>query len=245
MTDVSQYSYSTPLSYEPTQQLSYAEPVPETVPEKKPRRKLSPAAKVGIAGAGVGAVAGGILGAIQNPYIRNGCPTDTFAKRAYNKYMELAPADKKEFHTQYNEVISKIDKVKTVDELKTLLNNNPKAAEEIPTALKMPIDEYLKPITDANLSANKAAIKEKLAAGNKTRFQYMKNQISQAWSADKKKFEKPADMDEELFNSIKKVSNRVKTGFIAKWALISAAVVSAVAVIAQKIIKHKKETSMQ
>lgn len=233
--------YSMPLSYGNQPPLSYDERIQSPVVIKE-RPSSAPAAMFGGI---VGLAAGSVIGAKQHPYMKNGIPTDTFAKKAYDKYMKHAPAAEQESYGQYKEVLKKLDKVKTVDELKTLINNNPKAADEISTALEKTTDEYLSTITESNLSSNKETIKRKLEAGNATRFQNMKNQITTCWDAATKKFVKPASMDDPTFKAIKKSANMIKSKFIAVWALSSAAALGIVSFIGHKLYQHKKESANQ
>ena len=254
MPDMSHYSYATPLSYGPAQRLSYLEPVePQFRSEgnvKPPKRQRDKNSSVpyGIAGAAVGGVAGGITGAKRNPYMKNGIPTDTFAKKVYDRYMKIAPEEEKNAYNQFNEVIKNIDKVKDTDELKALLNNNPKASADIASALtNTTAEEYLSSVSNTNLAENKTAIKKRLEHANELRFKNLKNEIANSgvWDATKKKFVKPDNMAEEKFNAINKTARRMKAGCIAKWAVISAAVVGVVATAVHKVIQLKKQTPQQ
>ena len=254
MPDMLHYSCATPLSYGPAQQLSYLDPVqPQfrsegNVKPKKRQRDKNSSTPYGIAGAAVGGVAGGIIGAKRNPYMKNGVPTDTFAKKVYDRYMKIAPEEEKNAYNQFNEVIKNIDKVKDTDELKTLLNNNPKASADIASALtNTTAEEYLSSVSNTNLAENKTAIKKRLEHANELRFKNLKNEITNSgvWDATKKKFIKPDSMPEEKFKAIKKTARRMKAGCIAKWATISAALVGVGAVVAHKLIQHKKQTPQQ
>lgn len=231
------YSYSTPIAYGTQAPLSYDGVQNE---QQVIYRKPSAAPAV-VAGCAIGLIGGSIIGANKkNPYMKNGVPTDTFTKNSYDKYMKKAPEDEKAAYEQCKEVIKKINKVKNTDELKTLLSNNSEASKEVSTALNMTTDEFLNNVTDANLSSNKATIKQKLEAANQTRFQNMKNEISRCWDSEKKKFTKPDDMSEDMFKAIKKTSAKVRSKFVAKYALIATAIGGAVGFVANKIVARKK-----
>ena len=245
------YSYSTPLSYGTQQPASYDyqpdyqyNPEPQEIQDTTPKTKRS--WPYGVGGALIGATGGSIIASKKNPYMKNGIPTDTFSRMAYNKYADKYASEAvKKSYGQYNEVIKKIDKVKTTDELKTLLNNNPEASKEVSTALNKTTEEFLSTVTDTNLASNKETIKKKLESANQTRYQNMKNDIARCWDTENKKFVKPDGMEDGIFDAIKKTTGRVKANFIAKYAAISALVVGAVAYLAHKIITIKKQNSQQ
>ena len=235
------YSYSTvPLSYGPNEQFGY-----EVDPDQNQRKKY-PSLVAGGIGAVVGAGAGAIIGAKKNPYMRNGVPKDEFAKSAYDRFVKSAPDDIKQSYGQYNEVFKKIDKVKTADELRTLMNNNPEASKVVSEPLRKTTAEFLSLVNDTNLGTNKTVIKDSMKSAINSRHADMKNQILECWNeGQQKKFVKPAGMDDNVFNAIQKTTRRVKAGFIAKWAAISAAVLGVAAFVTHKIIKHKKESAQQ
>ena len=251
MSDMSLYSHSTPLSYGPNQPLSYNNTQAvryDALGNPYPVTKASslPAA---MTGAGLGFVGGGLAGLLKkNPYMVNGIPTDEFAKLAYEKYLKKAPEVESKAYNQANEVISQLDKIKNTDELKTLINNNPEASKELSTALNKTTEEYLSTVSDTNLASNKEVIKNKLEAGNKTRYQNMKNEITRAWNNEKKTFVKPDNMDDNIFKAIRKTTGKAKANFVAKYALISALITGAVAFTAHKIIdlvKNRRQFKQQ
>ena len=240
------YSYSTQLSYGTQPPLSYEEQpqIQDGQYVQTPKRSSVPAA---CAGAGIGLVTGTLIGVNKKPYINNGVPTDTFTKSVYDKYVKkLAPDDLKTSYGQYQEVIKKIDGVKNVDELKTLISNNSEVAKELETTLSsQTADEYLNGIRPRNLKTAKKTIKDKLKAANNIRYEGIKNQITDAWNADKNKFEKPDAMDKKMFKAIRRSAAKIKAACTAKTALIWGAVGGVGTFIAHKVITNKKETSQQ
>ena len=238
------YSYSTvPMSYGPNEQFGY-DVVTEN-PQAHKERKKHPSLVAGGIGAVVGAGAGALIGAKKNPYIRNGMPKDKFAKSAYDQFVKSAPDDVKNSYGQYNEVINKIDKIKTPDELRTLMNNNPEASKVVSEPLHKTTSEFLSLVNETNLASNKTVIKDSMKNAINSRHVDMKNLIQRCWDPGQKKFIKPADMDDKVFEAIQKTTKRVKAGFIAKWAGISAAVLGVAAFVTHKIIKHKKESTQE
>lgn len=245
------YSYSTPLSYGPNQPLSYSnKPTVQYDASGRPYPMVKvssiPAA---MSGAGLGLIGGGIAGALKkNPYIVNGLPTDNFAVLAYEKYLKKAPDIERKAYYQSNEVIKQLDSIKTTDELKTLINNNPEASKELSTALNKTTEAYLSTVSDTNLAANKEVIKNKLEAANKTRYQNMKNEISRAWNNEKKTFVKPNNMDNAVFKAIKRTTGKARAEFITKYALIAGAITGVAAFTIHKIINlvnHRRQFKQQ
>lgn len=233
-----EYPQTAPLSYGNQPPLTYY--VPQKSENPAPPRVNTPSSiPAGMLGVIVGAPAG-LIAARKNPHFKNGTASDTFVKTAYDKYVNKFPDKGKEGYDQTNEVLKKIDKIKNTDELKTLLSNNKKAADEISTALNSTTDEFLSNITDKSLSKNKKTIKEKLKAANTTRFQEMENYINSCWDAGKKKLVKPDNMDDDLFKVIKKTNKRVRAKAKAKYAGIAAAIGGVVAFVAHKIYIHTK-----
>jgi len=250
------YSNEIPLSYNnygPQNQygpvvqnkpLSYYGEYPQYNKENLPADKSS--FSTGMSSAGIGLLAGGVIGAVQrNPYMKNGIPTDEFAQLTYHKYLKNAPVIEQQAYGQTNEVINNISRMKTTDELKTLLNNNPEASKEIATALNKSTDEYLSSIADSNISANKEVIKKKLETANLTRYQNMKNEISRAWCAEKKKFVCPEDMDKNTFKAIKKTSDIVRSKVVARYALVVGATTGVAAFIIHKLTHHNRHKNQR
>lgn len=236
------YSYSTPLSYGTQTPLSYEEQpqMDQQVQVYGQKRSSLPAA---CAGAGLGLITGTLIGINKKPYINNGVPTDTFTKTVYDKYVKkVAPEAERNSYGQYQEVIKKIDGVKNVDELKTLMADNAEAAKEIETTLSgKTVDEYLSGVKEKNINSAKKAIKNKLEAANKVRYEGIKTQITDVWNSDKKKFVKPDAMDKKMFKAIKSTAAKIKAGCVAKTAAIWGAVAGVGTFIAHKIITNKKE----
>ena len=202
------YSYSSPLTYGPQQNGVYY----NEMEYKKPS-----AAPAAIAGVAAGGVTGAVIGSRKNPYMtKSGEVLDSFAKTAYENYVnKVADAGK--------------------EELKTLFEANKEAAKEICTELKQTPEEFLNRITQDNLNKNKTSIKEKITAGNNTRYQDMKNQIQACWDKDKKKFVKSDSVKEDAFKAIKKSTNGIKGKIMAKYAAIGAVIAGIVGFILGKI----------
>ena len=141
--------------------------------------------------------------------------------------------------------MKKIDGVKNQGELKTLLGNNSKAAELVCAELHEGSESFLENITHKNLRANKKTVKEKLVAGNKIRYQNMKNLIESCWDSERKKLVKPEGMEKDMFKAIKKAANAGRGKIIAKYAAITAAIGGAIGFIANKFLSAKNNITPQ
>jgi len=221
------YSYSGPLTYGPQQNGVYY----DSMEYKKPS-----AAPATIGGLVVGGATGAIIGNRKNPYMtKTGEVLDSFAKTAYEKYVNtVADAGKEAYEGGLN-ILNKNVSVKSPEELKTLLDSNKEAAKEICTELKQTPEEFMGRVTQDNLGKNKTTIKERITAGNNTRYQDMKNQIQACWDKDKKKFVKSDNVKDDVYKAIKKSTNGIKGKIIAKYAAIGAAIAGVVGFIAAKL----------
>ena len=221
------YSYSSPLTYGPQPNGVYYDQMSYQKPSAMPAT---------IGGAVIGAGVGAYIGYKKNPYLtKSGEVIDSFAKTAYEKYVNtVADAGKEAYEGGIN-ILKKIDSTKTPEELKALFDANKEAAKEICTELKQTPEEFLNRVTQDNLSTNKKTIKEKLNAGNQTRYQDMKNQIQACWDKDKKKFVKNDAVKDDVFKCIKKSTNGVKGKIIGKYAAIGAAIAGVTGFILSKL----------
>ena len=221
------YSYSEPLIYGQQPNNMYYDNMSNN------KSYAAPAAITGgILGGGIGAIAGCCKK--TKPY-KNGEVTDTFTKSVYEKYIETAADTGKEAYKGGLNILNNIDNVKNVEELKNLFSENSQAAEEICTEMKQTPEEFLNHITDKNLSKNKKIIKEKINAGNNTRYRNMKNKIEACWDKDKKQFVKNEHVTEDIFNTIKKTAGKINGKTVAKFAAIGAVVTGTLSFIAAKL----------
>lgn len=223
------YSYqSGPLTYGPQQGPVFY----DTVSYKKPSA-LPVALGTAVIGGGVGAIMAGR----KKPYInKNGEAIDSFAEKAYERYMKKEATDEaKKIHAGNKNIMKGIDSVKTPEELKTLLSNNKEAAEKIYGSTNQSVNDILKNITQDNLSENKKTIKNNIKTSNETNIRDMKNKIQACWDKEKKKFAKADSVDDKFFKSIKKSTSGFRNKIIGKYAAIGAAIAGAVGFIAGKI----------
>ncbi len=224
------YSYSSPLTYGQQDPTMY-----DGMTYKKP--SSIPYAAGGLV---LGAAAGGFAGSKINPFVsKDGKASDTFAKSVHDKVIETAADAEKNSYKQGQEILKQIDKISTPEELKNLADTNKEAMKNVCTELGQTPEEFLQNVTEENLSANKKTIKEKINAGNNTRYQDIKNKIQACWNKESKKFEKADSVKQEVFDAIKDSTKGVKGKLIAKYAAIAGAATGAAAFVAHKIFTNK------
>ena len=137
------YSYQNPLPG------SYGSPYGNQEVFVTNGKKSKNATGAVVCGALVGATAGGLAGYVKNPLVsKSGIATDNFTRNVYETYIKKGSNPLKNAYEQGNEILKKIDKTKTVKDLKDLFNNNKDAAKELCDELKINIDEYFKNIND-------------------------------------------------------------------------------------------------
>lgn len=186
-----------------------------------------------IAGAGLGAVGGTIVGACKKlPINKHGEATDKFAKQVFEK---SSKKEELEIYNQTKNILKKINKTVSADELKKLINTNKKAMSNFCKDLNITLNNYLSKITDKNLKSNKKIIKESLNLTNNLKFQDIKNQIQACWNSAEKKFQKANGVKDEVFKQIKNIKNPSKGKNIAKCAGIGALITGVLAFIATQM----------
>ena len=184
----------------------------------------------GVAGAAVGAIGGGVVGYKKNPYINsNNLVSDTFTKKVHAKLLDSAKDDSKDIYNKTLEVLKKLDKIKSVEELKELKTNNPNI-----------ITANLENVKSENLAENIRTVKNALTSNVDTWHQETKNKILSAWDSKAKKFVKPENMTEEVFNNIKDATKGIKTKIVLKYATIASAITGTIAFALHKILTTRQ-----
>lgn len=216
-------SPSTPVMYN---QIPYEENNPSKL------GIIGSAAIAGTAGAGIGAA----VGAVKNPYISaNGEATDIFAKQVYENLLDKADDTIKNKHKQTNEVLKQIDRINSPEKLKELFDKNDLVAKEICADMNLSPKEYLETVCADNLAANKKVIKDRIHAGEQSKFLSIKNQIQSCWDKNTKKLVKPDNIAEDTFKTIKKSMDGLKLKAMGKTALIGAGIGAGVGIILKAI----------
>lgn len=229
--------YSGPLTYP-------ASPI-TTVPAQQVvvQEKRKTAAPYVIGGLAVGAGGGALVGWKSNPYIsKSGEVVDSFAKEAFEKYINKHDDSAKKIYTQSKKVLEEIKKVKTPEELKSLLNNNKDFATELCKEVNQnhSLDDYFKTITQENLRSNKENIIQRTKSMNNHKIQSMKNWIQACWDKTKKEFNKSTSVTQDAFDAIKESTKIGKGKLMAKYAAIGGAAAALVSFVTYKIVQAKK-----
>lgn len=224
-------TYSNQLNYGPQQSpLQY-----EGMANKK-SSALPLAINGALLGGIVGAGYGVYKGSNTNSYIsKAGKVDDAFVKDTFEKLINSSKDGKEAYNGGLN-ILKEIDSIKDPAGLKQLFDANKEAADDICKELKQKPEDFLKNITLKNLDANKKVIKEKINAGNNTRYQHIKNQIEACWDKDKKKFVKNENVPDDIYKIIKKASTGFDWKKMGKFAAIGSAITGVVAFIAGKFL---------
>lgn len=227
-------TYSNQLSYGPQQQpLQYNQ---TGMNYKKPS-----ATSIAVGGALLGGIAGGGYGirkgySLDSYISKNGKVVDSFAVDIFEKHINASTNDLKESYNEGLNILNKIKSIKKPEELKQLLEANPKAANNLCKDLNQSLEDYIVNITVDNLEANKKSIKDKITSGNNAHYQNMKNQIQACWDKNKKKFVKNENVPNDLFDIIEKTTNKFNWKKMGKFAAIGTAITGIVTFIAAKLL---------
>ncbi len=174
-----------------------------------------------VAGTGVGAT----IDYLKNKKpVKNGTVSENFAKRAFDKYINNGLSeDGKNFFKQVKELWTKLDKVKTPDEFKSLLKNNELLAKKLYNGVS--IDTVFDTLNKDNLSSKIKTLKNSLESTYNNQIQNIKDSIIKCWDSKAKKFVKPDDFKNiKLFNAIKSAKSSVNWKKVIKEGGITAAV---------------------
>lgn len=179
-----------------------------------------------------GALAGGAVGFFKNrfPVSKDGTVADSFAKAAFQKHVDKnLSSNGKEFFKQIDNIISKVDSIKTPEEFKKLLKDNKLVSESNINGLSL--DTLLETVNSDNLKSKKDALKKSIEAINEYNIDNMKETIKACWDKEGKKFVKPSGIKDNLFDVIKNTKRNDQWKKAGKYAGISAAVAGGLAVL--------------
>lgn len=232
------YSYSTPLTYGPQQ--AY----PEQQVYVKPK-KTSSAIPLSIAGAAVGAVAGGFGGWNRNAFVnKSGDVADTFVKEVQANLQKNLKNPGNDAYTQGENILNKIKSIKSPEELITLFNENKKAANGICKILNKSPEEFVKNITQENLSTNKKTIRKAVETNNETIIQDLKNKITSCWNKTQKKFSKTSGVSDNFYKAIEDSTRKCRNkNALITGGLTALGLGAAIFTICKLVERSKKEKS--
>ena len=188
----------------------------------KVKQKSSLPAAVG------GLVAGGAIGAFigfkKNSITDKTGIKDSFAKKVEERLLNEAGETAKNIHNQGTNIIKKIDKIKSPEDLKILFEANKDAVKDMCSQLKQTPEEFLQTITSDNLKQNKETIKNWFIAEHNNKFQAIKNKIQFCWNKDTKKFTQSKAIKDNVYDAIIKTQKSIKKITVIKYGAIAAAI---------------------
>lgn len=213
--------------------ISYSSPAATNSLEPQQQKKNINTPLIGaIAGGGIGLYAG----IKKNPNIsKNGEVSDKFAQKAYAKYAESSETLKSTYN-QALEILQKLKEIKTVEDLKNLLETNIEASKAFCTEIGHTMNDFIQSITKENLQDNKKTIKQQLESINKTKIQSMKNWIQSCWNKNSKTFENSNNLKQEVFDAIKDATKGTQVKQAAKYTAFGSIIGGALTLILSKVL---------
>ena len=174
----------------------------------------------------VGGAVGGAIGYLKNrhPVDKNGVASDSFAKQAFENHVSKnMSSDGKEFFKQLKTVTKGLEKVKDVEGMKKLLNDNKKVF----AVSGMSLDTYLSSLTTDNIQESKKVLQEQIEKRNMTNYQTFKNLTEKCWNKEKKCFTKPDEVEQKIFDVIKNTKTKGQWKKALKYGGVTAGVMGA------------------
>ena len=174
----------------------------------------------------IGAFGGATIGAFKNrfPVSKDGNVSDVFAREVFEKNLKKnGSKESKEYFKQLKNVLKKLDKIKTTDEFKNLLNANKQIIDAQCKGIS--VENLLNAVNSTNLKTSKESLKKSLEAIMDFELLKTKNAIKFGWNSEKKKFIKtPEFKDEKLFKVIKGIKNHEQLTKALKYGGIGAGI---------------------
>lgn len=174
----------------------------------------------------VGGAVGGAIGYLKNrhPVDKNGVASDSFAKQAFENHVSKnMSSDGKEFFKQLKTVTKGLEKVKDVEGMKKLLNDNKKVF----AVSGMSLDTYLSSLMPDNIQESKKVLQEQIEKRNMTNYQTFKNLTEKCWNKEKKCFTKPDEVEQKIFDVIKNTKTKGQWKKALKYGGVTAGVMGA------------------
>ena len=174
----------------------------------------------------VGGAVGGAIGYLKNrhPVDKNGVASDSFAKQAFENHVSKnMSSDGKDFFKQLKNVTKGLEKVKDVEGMKKLLNDNKKVF----AVSGMSLDTYLSSLTPDNIKESKKVLQEQIEKRNMTNYQTFKNLTEKCWNKEKKCFTKPDGVEQKIFDVIKNTKTKGQWKKALKYGGVTAGVMGA------------------
>ena len=186
-----------------------------------------------------GFIAGGAIGAYSG-YKKNSITDkngikDSFAKKVQENIVNAKGETEKKIYAQSQEIVKKINKIKTAEDLKKFFESNKDAINDMCKKLNQTPQEFLQTITNDNLKANKTTIKNWFEAELNNKLQSTKNKIQFCWDKESKKFVKSEAIKDDFFKAIINTRKKIRTVSVLKYTAIAGAIGAAGGYILNKL----------
>ena len=160
----------------------------------------------------LGALGGGTAGYFRNRYPvgKDGVVSDSFAREVFDKNLNKnTSSDVKKYFKQLKEVLKKIDKVKTPEEFRKLINANKYIIDEQCKGISS--ETLLDAVNTTNIKTSKEALKKSLEGIMDFELLKTKNAVKLGWNSESKKFIKSSEFkDAKLFEIIKNTKSNMQ-----------------------------------
>ena len=180
----------------------------------------------------LGALGGGTAGYFRNRYPvgKDGVVSDSFAREVFDKNLNKnTSSDVKKYFKQLKEVLKKIDKVKTPEEFRKLINANKYIIDEQCKGISS--ETLLDAVNTTNIKTSKEALKKSLEGIMDFELLKTKNAVKLGWNSESKKFIKSSEFkDAKLFDIIKNTKSNMQWKKALKYGGITAGVMGALTV---------------
>lgn len=207
---------------------AYPETYPQGYPQTYSQKPKSNGPSV-LGMATVGAIGGSTVGFLRNrlPVSKDGSVSDGFVKEVFEKNLEKnASNESREYFKQLKNVLNKIDKIKSPEEFKKLLDANKVIVESQCKGISA--ETLLDAVNSTNLKTSKESLKKALESVMSFEHTKTENAIRLGWNSEEKKFIKNSEYkDSKLFDVIKGTKNKVQWKKALKYGGISAGVLGA------------------
>lgn len=188
----------------------------------------------------IGFAGGSIIGAcieyIKNRRpVKNGEVTDSFAKQVMNKMIDKKCTVRgKEFFKQKGELLKKVDKISSPEEFTKLMKKYKTYASSLCDGISL--DSMCKTVTIDNLKGKISALKKRIEASLEPEMRNIKDTINLCWDNENKKFVKPKNVEDKIFNIIKNTKNNIQWKKMLKYGGVTASVFGAITLLYSMLI---------
>ena len=183
----------------------------------------------------VGLLGGGTIGYLKyrRPVSKDGTVSDSFAKQAFNDYAKKGP--NKKYFKEANELLSKLDKVKSPAEFKKLISKHKEICNK--NYLGISFDTVYDTVNKDNFNSKVSNLKNAIQSTLNHDVNNMKDTILACWDKENKKFVKPSSLrNNKIFDSIVKTKSNIQWKKAGKYGGITAGILGGLALVYRIIV---------